>query len=106
MKLVIDAHSSHTNLESGQPPDDNLTLKCVSETLINIVKKGETNILYRHGITIIIANGVHHLKVGLVENAVYNIKQCLINLFLAKPHITDLFELNHRLAIIETFINE
>ena len=106
MKLVIDVHPAHTNLETINQSENTLTLKCVSETLINIINAGERNILHWHGITVIIADGICHCKVGLVEQAMFNMKKCLINIFPTKPHCSDLFELNHRLAIIKTFINE
>ena len=70
------------------------------------MNSGEKNILHKHGISVIIADGIRHCKVGLTEQAVFNVKKALINIFPNKPHCTDLFELNHRLAIIENFINE
>ena len=56
--------------------------------------------------TVIIADGTRHSKVGLAEQCVWNVKKILINLFPNKPHCSDLFQLIHRLALVELFLNE
>ena len=54
----------------------------------------------------IVADGQRHSLVGLFESVVYNVKKLLMSLFPNWPHVTDLFELNHRLSLIESFLNE
>ena len=81
------------------------TITGISETLLKSLNAGDRNILARHGVTVVIVNATRHSKVGLAENMVYNIKKALINIFLTHPHVSSLFKLNHRLALIEQFLN-
>ena len=104
-KIVVDLHPSHINLETNELSKDG-SVQCVSQTLLNILKKGESNILSSRGISVILADGVRHSKVGLAESTVWSVKQCLIQLFPTKQNCSDLFEFNHRLSIIQTFLNE
>ena len=73
---------------------------------MKILKSKHKNILHQHGISVTVADGIRHSKVGLAEQAVFNVKKALIHIFPNKPNCTDLFELIHRLAIIETYLNE
>ena len=58
------------------------------------------------GFQITVAEGQRHPKVGLAETAVYSLKKLLIRLFPASPLNIDLFDFNHRLALIESYLNQ
>ena len=60
--------------------------------------------LTKKGITIKIVSGNYHREVGLCEQAVYNIKQLIINTFCNKV-ITSILDFQHMCGLIEFFIN-
>ena len=72
MKIVIDAHPSHVAVHSNE--NDDITLKSVSPTLKGILDRGKSNILKNRGVSLVVANGIQHSKVGLVEQSIWNIK--------------------------------
>ena len=73
---------------------------------MDILKKGNNNLLATKGIYVLLAEGNNHQKVGLSEQVVWNVKQCLIQLFPTTSNCSDLFEFNHRLSLVSTFLNE
>ena len=40
-KIIVDAHLSHTNLDTTEHSEDTVSLNCVSPTLVNILNSGE-----------------------------------------------------------------
>ena len=78
-KIVVDAHPTHMAVHGNG--NDAITLKSVSPTVKGILNRGKSNILKNRGISLLIADGIHHSVVGLVEQAIWNIKKVLINLF-------------------------
>ena len=104
-KIIIDQHPAHLLLGSKKPTTG-ATLKGVQDRLYRALSNGDQALLEKHGIRVIIADGNRHSLVGLCENAVYNVKKLLISLFPNRPHVQDLFELNHRLSLIEQFLNK
>ena len=60
--------------------------------------------LTKKGITIKIVSGNYHREVGLCEQAVYNVKQLIINTFCNKV-ITSILDFQHMCGLIEFFIN-
>ena len=104
-KIIIDQHLAHLLLGLEKAATGTM-LSGVPDTLYRALSNGEQALLEKHGIGVIIADGNRHSLVGLCENAVYNVKKLLISLFPNRPHIEDMFELNHRLSLIEQFLNE
>ena len=80
-------------------------INCVYLTLKTMLKSGKQKQLSDKGITIIVADGKHHQKVGLAENRMYNIKQSLNHLFPLHQKSHNLFDFSHKLALIENFLN-
>ena len=44
--------------------------------------------------------------VGFAERTIYNIKKAVMNLFANRPSIDGIFDLNHRLSLIELYLND
>ena len=104
-KIVVDAHSSHGPLETPETTRQAMHLESKSETLQGILQNNERNVLQDAGISVVIAEGLRHTKVGLAENTVFNVKKALVHLFPNQPNFLDLFELNHKLSLIEAYLN-
>ena len=58
------------------------------------------------GFQITVSEGQRHPKVGLAESAVFSVKKLLIRMFPTQPTNIDLFDFNHKLALIKTYLNE
>ena len=104
-KIVLDAHTSHAVFETEQL-DPDMTVTGVSATLLKSLNDSDRNVLETHSISIIIADGTRHSKIGLAENIVFNLKQAINNLFPNIPTVSSLFDLQHRLSLLELFLNE
>lgn len=107
-KIVLDAHSSHAPLVTGElvAGETGEIYLARSNTLNEILARGQSNILQSSGITVIVAPANRHKFVGLAENTVYNVKKCLINLFPTTRFFHDLFEVYHKISLIETYLND
>ena len=90
-KVIVDLHPAHLNLESNVNKNDEQGAICVSPTLIQSIKSGETNLLNSKGISIILAQGKNHSKIGLYEQVVFNIKKLMVHLFPRDNTCQDIF---------------
>ena len=105
-KLIVDNHSAHASLQSKEQDP----LRSVSSILQNMVtgdeKGSHKRLLEQKGIFIAVAESKRHSKVGLAENAIYNLKQTLFHLFPGTSECSDLFEFMHRISLVELFLNQ
>ena len=88
-------HPAHINLETNDEDENNPTdhqqAKCVSSTLIQCLKRGQTNLLNSKGISIILAQGKNHSMIGFSEQVVFNIKKLMTTLFPRDNTTRDIF---------------
>ena len=54
---------------------------------------------------LIISQGERHQTVGLCEQTIWNIKRLLLNLWPNKPNFVDLFDLLHKVSLVEQYLN-
>ena len=105
--LVMDRHASHTALQGkksqGEVPQ--VELKCLSPTFRQMLRNGEANLLQRRGVKLIISSGERHQTVGAVEQSMWNLKRLLMNLWPNKPAFLDLFDLVHKVSLVEQYLN-
>ena len=73
-KIIIDQHPAHLLLGSKKPVSET-TLTGMPDTLYIALSNGDRNLLTKHGINVIVANGQRHSQVGLCESVVYNVKK-------------------------------
>ena len=98
LRIVVDQLTAHVALKPN--------IKHVSPTLRKTIEEGMSHLITDKGFQITITDGQRHSKVGLAESAVHNLKKILIRTFPTKPTNVDLFEFNHKLALVESYINE
>ena len=103
--IYVDQHPSHATFTTdptlGFPPP-----KSMSSTLIQALKDGQTELLQKHGLQIIVGAGNRHSHVGICENLIYSVKQTIMHLFTSRPTVHGYFDLSHRLSLIEAFLND
>ena len=105
-RIVVDQLTGHVALKPKYNKNIKPTVKNVSPTLKETINSGLGHLITNLGFQITIAEWQRYSKVGLAESAVYSVKKLLIRMFPATPRSTDLFDFNHKLALIETYLNE
>ena len=103
--MYVDQHASHATLNTD-PPLDTPPQKSIFPTLAQALREGQSQLLQESGLQIIIGAGNRHSHVGICENLIYSVKQTIMHLFVGKPTIFGLFDLSHRLSLIESFLND
>ena len=58
-KIIVDLHSSHLNLEMDEKVKEGGVL-CVSPTLMDILQKGNHNLLASQSVSVLLAEGKNH----------------------------------------------
>ena len=106
--IVMDRHASHLALQRNkreQLAELEVELQCLSPTFRKMLQNGEGILLRKRGVRLIISQGERHETIGLCEQTIWNIKHLLLNLWPTKPNFVDMFDLLHKLSLVEQFLN-
>jgi len=103
--MHVDQHSSHPPV-INQPPTDDTPRSPLPFTLSQTLNEGGKHMLRQAGLQIVVAEGERHSYVGVAENLIFGIKKCMMHLFSGKRTIHGLFDLTHRLYLIEAYLND
>jgi len=104
--MHVDAHKAHPHFKD-EPLTDDTPRQPLPFTLLQTLKEASgKNMLKQAGLQIVIAEGERHSYVGIAENLIFGIKKCMIHLFSGKRTIHGLFDLTHRLYLIEAYLND
>ena len=93
--IILDSTSSHCAVHKHY----------CSHTLNEILGSDDKKALAAKGVRFIIAESKRHQKVSLAEKTVHNTKRLLNILFPNTKIIPDLFQLNHMLSLIQSYLN-
>ena len=97
VNIIMDSYSSHITLQRQSEKD--------SRSKLVKLLQGNRALLAASGVKITVATGKRHQRVGRAEKMVAQIKQLLLEKM--KSHIfQDFFDVNHKMSLIQSFINE
>ena len=94
--IILDHASTHCTVHNEH----------CSNTVNKIINSDGKDILAKSDIHFVIAESKRHQKVGLAERQVNNVKQIMNKIFPSKSVIPDIFEMNHKLSLIEAYLND